>query len=317
MSWYFTSSGETQGQEKPEEELEQMAQDIGVYVGGIAPRISGENLNGIGRTLLRLFEPYLTSIDTDRLMALLKKLRRNANQTNPPIRKAADALKLRDLHHMLESPEYPKLSPWEKQAIDILLVAFATMSRVAEIIALTTRDVAADGHYISIRAKTYASTCQRHEKRVSNAQGLYPTRVLRKQRAEAILQGRSLLYSGRRGKDVPITSSEVTQALKRATKKLKMSCRITAHSGRKGAAVAVLLSGAPLVVIQSLGLWRCLDSLQAYLGGALRQQFGVLDLLSDNSESGWTHLNKKDLRLESIGESRRAIGRQYGGELSC
>lgn len=105
--------------------------------------------------------------------------------------------------------------------------------------------------------------------------------------------------------------------MRRVTKKLKMSCRITAHSGRKGAAVAVLLSGVPLVVIQSLGLWRCLDNLQAYLGEALRQQFGVLDFLADNSEGDWRNLYKRDVRLEGIGEYGRVARRQYGRELSC
>ncbi len=81
-------------------------------------------------------------------------------------------------------------------------------------------------------------------------------------------------------------SPEVTQALKRVTKKMQMECRITAHSGRKGAAVAAVLAGVPLVVVQSLGIWRCINSLQSYLGRSLREEVGVLDLLNITGHEG-------------------------------
>lgn len=287
-----------------------MSQEIGVYLESVAGGVSGENLNMIGRTLLRLFEAYLTSMERAKLETLLKKLRRAANQANPPVRKAANALRLGDLQYMLGSPEYPKLSQWERQAVDILVVAFATLSRVAEIVSLSTRDVAENGHYISVRTKTYASTCQRHVKRVSNVLGLHPARVLQRQRAEAILQGRTLLYSGQTGRDIPVTSSEVTHALRRVTKKLKMLCRITAHSGRKGAAVAALLAGVPLVVIQSLGLWRCVDSLQAYLGESLRQEFCVLDFLKSGARSARQCTDGSGAKTEGTEEAECGTGRQ-------
>lgn len=303
MAWYFNNRCKEQEERKPEDEIELMSQDIGVYLEYAAGRVSGENLNMIGRTLLRLFEAYLTSMERAKLETLLKKLRRAANQANPPVRKAANALRLDDLQYMLGSSEYHKLSQWEKQAIDILVVAFATVSRVAEIVSLTTGDVTENGHYISVRTKTYASTCQRHVKYVSNALGLYPSRILQSRRAAAILQGRTLLYSGQTGRDVPVTSSDVTHALKRVTRKLKMMCRITAHSGRKGAAVAALLAGVPLVVIQSLGLWRCIDSLQAYLGESLRQEFCVLDFLKRGASSARQFTDKAGARTEGRNEA--------------
>lgn len=282
IGWYLTYVGRN-GEKELEEEMETMARKIGVYLETIATSISGENLNMTGKILMKLFGAHLTDIDKKTLETLLKRLRRLANQRNPPANRAADALRLEDLHNILESPKYPRLSRYEKEAVDILVVAFATLSRVAEITSLTIRDVSEDGHHISVRTKTQAATCIRHVKYVSDALGLYPTRVLRSQRTDAILHGRTLLYSARAGEDVPIGSSEVTRALKQVTETMGMSCRITAHSGRKGAAVAALLAGAPIVMIQSLGLWRCIDSMQAYLGEALRQGFCVLDLLREST----------------------------------
>lgn len=210
----------------------------------------------------------------------LKLLRREANIRNPPSLQAADALSLKDLLNIWDKSEQQRVDPSERQALEILTVAFATTSRVAEITALKIRDVAEDGSSISIRAKTYAQTCVKHMKHVGSGCGLYPTRILRERRARAILQGRTLLFSSREDKDAAITSSEVTAALKRLTRKLQLKCRVTAHSGRKGAAVTALLAGIPVVVIQAFGLWKGVESLQAYLGKAVRERFCILDLVT-------------------------------------
>lgn len=249
------------------------------YLEQLVGDISGENLNAMGRALLILVKPHLVEDEWKKVELSLKHLRRSANVLKPPVHKAADALRLKDLYELLDRSESKKLNRLEHQAIDILVVAFASLSRVAEIVALTVRDVSSDGECISIRAKTQAATCRRHVKHISDGRGLYPVEILRKYRLEAALNGRKLLFSGQQGEDTYISSSEVTQALKRLTLKLGIACRITSHSGRKGAAVAALLSGVPLVVIQSLGLWQCIDSLQAYVGKTLRENFCVLDFL--------------------------------------
>ena len=256
-----------------------LTQNVGVYLEDRTKYTSGENVRVTGRTLFSLFGKHLSEQEKERLELLLKKLRMEGNMRNPPVRKAADALKLEDLHSILDNPRYLKLKEAERQAIDVLIVAFSTVSRVAEIVSLTTRDVTENGQFISVRTKTGASTCQRHLKRVSNGFELQPVQILKRQRAVAILQGRTLLYPSKGNSNIPISSSDVTRELKNVTRKLNLNCRITAHSGRKGAAVAALLAGVPLVIIQSLGLWKCVDSLQAYIGEALRREFGILDLL--------------------------------------
>lgn len=110
-----------------------------------------------------------------------------------------------------------RLNSLEQQAINILVVAFSSVSRVEEIISLTIRDVSCDGRYVSIRAKTHAATCKRHCKHLSDGGKLYPVEILSRQRADALLNGRQLLYSVDPSSDVPLTSSKVTKALKQVT----------------------------------------------------------------------------------------------------
>ena len=260
-----------------------MSKSIVPYLKSLLGVMSGENLNNRGRTLMRIFAPYLTVKNISEIELVLRHLRRSANIANPPVHKAADALRIRDLKELLGRAELSKITRMEHQALDVLVIAFASVSRVAEIISLTVRDVSPNGNYISVRIKTEAATCKRHIKRLSNGVGLHPVDLLRKQREEAILCGRKLLYSARSEVDSPLSSSDITRTLKKITSKLRLNCRITAHSSRKGAAVAAILAGVPLVIIQSLGVWKCIDSLQAYVGKTIREEFCVLDFLGGNN----------------------------------
>ena len=98
---------------------------------------------------------------------------------------------------------------------------------------------------------------------------------------------------GRERNNGLLSSSAVTAALKRICRKTNMTGRITSHSGRKGAAVSALISRVPIVVIQSLGLWGNIDTLQSYLGKAIRENYGVLELIDDIR--GWR--DKSNIRI--------------------
>ena len=152
IRWHYEKRGRGT-KKKTTEETKFIAPNIGEYLDVIASHRSGENINMIGGVLERLFKPHLADNYRNALKIHIKKLRRKANQINPPIQKASEALRLEDLRYMIESPEYLLLGQFERQSVDILLIAFATLSRVAEIAALSTRDVSDDGHYISIRIK--------------------------------------------------------------------------------------------------------------------------------------------------------------------
>lgn len=91
--------------------------------------------------------------------------------------------------------------------------------------------------------------------------------------------GRHLLFSHESAADVELTTAQISSAVARAAKKAGISTRVSSHSARKGAAVLALLSDVPVVAIQGLGLWKCMDSLQAYLGRAIRENFSVLELV--------------------------------------
>ena len=76
-----------------------------------------------------------------------------------------------------------------------------------------------------------------------------------------------------------IETTEVTVTLKSIARLLGMKCRITAHSARKGAAVSALLRGVPIPIIQAFGAWKSLESLQYYIGKAVREKLCWLDVV--------------------------------------
>lgn len=256
-----------------------LARDIMQFLRQMSVSASGEFVNTAGRILFGMFERYLEPEDLERDRTQLEVLRRDANMSNPPTQHAADALKLRDLQKILERIERVQITPVELQAVEILTIAFATISRVAEIAALKISDVPENCQCISIRTKTCAKTWQRHVKRVSDGCGLDPTRVLKERRMNAKRYARSLLFSCSDTEDLQFTSAEVTKALKRVAKKVQLRCKLTSHSARKGAAVAALVAGVPIAVIQALGAWKCLESMQSYLGRAIRENYGILEIL--------------------------------------
>lgn len=171
----------------------------------------------------------------------------------------------------------------EQVAVEVFTISFVSISRVVEILGLTCKDVAVDGSFISIRAKTFASTCQKHVKRISDGCGLFPRGLLARRRRMAVLEGRKFLFSLKRanGEETQLTSSDVSQSLRRVLKRVQMKRTITSHSGRKGGAVEALLVGVPIVAIQAWGVWSSVDTLQAYLGKAVRENCGVLEVLED------------------------------------
>lgn len=257
---------------------------IAPYLEYLAEHTTGENIVSIGNILLRALIHHLQAEESEQIKLLIKVLRQKANKLNPPLQQAADAVTIEDIRTLIRRSASVKMTPIEKVALDIFVVAFATTSRVAEICALTVNDVKANGGAISIRAKTFAKTCQRHIKKVSNGCGLYPTNILIGRRNRAMLEGVKLIFIVSSCQKEPLTSAAVTTALKQLARKTGMSGRISAHSARKGSAVTALVAGVPVVVIQSLGLWACVDSLQAYLGKAVRERFNVLELI-DNVET--------------------------------
>lgn len=260
-----------------EEERTRTARGLTRYIHALAGVVSGEALVVNARSLLASLGALVGSDREERIRTELPLLRREANRKNPPRAVAAEAVSMGDLRELVAKSGREKLSRGERMAVDIFLIAFVTMSRVGEIVALEVDNVAADGSTLALRPKTGAKTWRRLTKCVSNTRGLRAADKLRKYRQEAIKAGRKELFVTRKGRQLETT--KITARLKRASKKLGIAARITSHSARKGAAVEALLAGVPVPVIQALGGWKDINTLQAYLGEAVRRTTSVLDVL--------------------------------------
>ena len=252
---------------------------LSAYLSYLATVTSGEYVLRTWRILRAVFHRDLQIQETERLEQCVQILRRDANMRHPVKYRAADAIRLKELNNVMAQLQYVKLSYREQTAIEVLCVAFATMSRVAEISALTVDDIFDGGRTISIRPKTLARTCKRQVKRVADIGFIRASTFVEQRRNTAIRKGRRILFSSRRNTDDPISSSAVSGLLKKLMKKIRCSKRVTAHSARKGAAVEALLSGLPVVTIQSFGGWKDMGTLERYLGDSLRRNVAWVDLL--------------------------------------
>lgn len=213
-------------------------------------------------------------------------LRRNANMQHPVKKRAADAVTLRALNDLMRRAEYTKLTFGETSALEILAVAFMTMSRVAEVAALEVADVSRDGGEISVRPKTLARSWRRIVKRVTDLGHIRAATILRRRRETAIRSCSPLLFPSRKEGKQPLSSSAVSQRLRKVLRKLGSTLRVTAHSGRKGAALEALLSGVPIVAIQSFGAWKDLRTLELYVGEAVRRNVSLGDVLAERQRHG-------------------------------
>lgn len=243
------------------------------YIAWVAGKSSGEALVTNTRSLLSLLKGFVSPKREAEIREQLPILRKRANMRNPPRQRAAEAISLAALRKLVERAKEAKLTAKERQALDIFVIAFATVSRVGEVAAIEVENVARDGSALSLRPKTGARTWLRLTKRVTNAAGLDAADRLARRREEARREGREGVFTSKRGK-VPTTAT-ITRRLKQVTKKVGINARVTAHSARKEA----LLKGVPVPVIQALGGWKDLNTLQAYIGEAIRRNAPLMDIL--------------------------------------
>lgn len=268
------------------------------YIHWLSRRLSGEALVSNAKCLLRVLAEELEEEKEEKIRRELPLLRREANRKRPPAQRAAEAVRLRSLKKLLKRARGEKLTRKERQALDIFTLAFATMSRVGEIAALEVGNVARDGGAIALRPKTSAKTWRRLVKRVSNAKGLRAADKLVRYREEARRRGRRCLFAG--AKDRPVVTASVTRRLRKLGKRLGGGLRITAHSARKGAAVEAVLAGTPLPIVQALGGWANINTLQAYVGEAIRRTTSLADVLEGKGEVQRRMRRQKGTRGETL-----------------
>ena len=218
-------------------------------------------------------------------MDILGVLRREANKLHPPRTGGATPIGLQDLAKLWGKAQRTVLPSIQREALDLLIVAFATVSRGIEVASLGVEDVAQDGSWVRVRPKTWAATWRRLLKRVDNAPGLPVRDILKTYRSRALRRGSSLLWgAGERASGVWGTDA-ISRALADAAKALGFKQRVSAHSGRKGAALEALFAGAPLPVIQAFGGWKSVDTLQSRLAEGVRRSSSVFQVvLGDRRE---------------------------------
>ena len=161
---------------------------------GLAEDISGEALWRRGKALLRVFAPHLEEGQGEELFLHLRVLRREANRRHPPRTQAASPTSLGALRWLWGEAQRKVLPARQREALEILAVAFATVSRAGEVVALELHDVAEDGSWVRVRPKISAATWRRLSKKVDNAPGLPVRGMLVKRREMAARRGRLLLY---------------------------------------------------------------------------------------------------------------------------
>ena len=263
-----------------ERDIERIDVYVRKYLCWLASVTSGEYLLKVWKILRKFLGNELGEETSLTIEHEVQILRRRANIKNPVKARAADAILLQELDSIMRQSQYVKLNYKEKMSLEILCIAFITMSRVAEIVSLTVDDVSMSGDKISTRPKTYAKTCRRVIKRVTDVGNIKARTFLQLRRQAAIRHHTPLLFAKKEGEKATLSSSTVSKKLKEVMMKLNLDRRVTAHSGRKGAAVQALLQGVPVVAIQSFGAWKDLRTLEVYVGEALRRSIALGDLLA-------------------------------------
>ena len=125
---------------------------------------SGNHVYVVGCLLAALFSKDLSEPERDELKVQTKILRLRANKLHAPVLKAASALRLRDLLLIIRRAQTCRLTRNERQAIDIIIVAFCTLSRAFEVAVLTVDHVAENGSYVVVRPKTAAQQWEQCKK---------------------------------------------------------------------------------------------------------------------------------------------------------
>ena len=281
------------------------------YIRARAKTLSGEAMVSNVRSLLRTLKGHISSEKEEKVREVLPWLRREGNKRQPPGQQAAEAIRLEDLKELLGRARKERVSEKERRALDIFQVAFVTMSRVGEVAALRIEDVTREGSMIALRPKTSAKTWKKLTKRVSDKGGFRAAEVLREYREEAVAQGRATLFGGR--KDKPPETAEITRTLRGLGERLGEGMRLTSHSARKGAAVEAVLAGVPLPVVQALGGWKDLNTLQAYIGEAIRRTSPLMEILNKDKK-GTREERTTESWIKGVEERQESKFREDGGD---
>ena len=117
------------------------AKRIARFIRALTREVSGEAMLSNARSLLKTLRRHISTRKQRVIRTILPVWRRDANMLNPPRRQAAEAVSMQTLKKLLKRVEETQLTSEERQALDIFMAVFESMSRVAEIADLHINEV--------------------------------------------------------------------------------------------------------------------------------------------------------------------------------
>lgn len=163
LLWWAEEHGGSHG------EIEDFkTEDALQYAQCLAGSTSGENLYVQGKTISNFLFGKESSQEREEVSQQIVKLGRDVDTANPQKRKVASPLTIEDIVELESFARHGKITQIERQALDVLIVAFASMSRVGEIANPRLQDVDPCGTHVGIQAKTDAATGKRMVKKASD-----------------------------------------------------------------------------------------------------------------------------------------------------
>lgn len=203
----------------------------------------------------------------------LREVCRFGNLLVPPVSRAADPVSLDMIFYLFDRADEVGCTFAQGRALDILLIAYATISRLGEICKLRTDEVEVpEDDKIPIRisfvqkpAHSKGTRIQKVVPRAKMDRSWCPRSILKSYWEIAKDQKRVFIFSGK--EDKPTSTQAVDKALAAVVKKLapEYPLRISGHSARRGAALEACSLGIPEAIIQSQGGWADPSTCKLYM----------------------------------------------------
>ena len=241
-------------------------------------RTSGNRISTVSAQIVRMLSIAGFELDKN-VMVRVREIMKYANLICPKEDRAADPVSLTTIYKLMDRTIGEKITPNQARALDILLISYATMSRLGEVAELKTEDIfvseiPGQAPKVALHPKPLVATGERIKKMVPKAVGVdswCPLQILMEYYRIAVEEGKTYVFSY--GRDVPPRVGSIDKALRALTNKYLpgYTLRITGHSARKGAALEACAAGIPEAFIQAQGGWADPVVCRSYMGSAWAQ----------------------------------------------
>ena len=272
-AWQLKRFGEEEEEEGREREE---ARGIAEFIRSLVEISSGETLATKAHCLETAFKDILTVETKAQPEEEVPLLRRAANKAHPPAEKTAEPVSPKMRQKLMQRAPYAGLSGRERQALDMFCVAFAAMSRISEIAGLRARDVDGRKGIIIVRPKTAARTWKRVTKKVYNGAGLEARRIIERYEESKERARRPVIQRDLGGR---LNSRENRRPPQGSGEEDGPRYKINDPCSSQGGCSGECDGWGSFALGPSLGAWEGIDSLQDYVGSAIRSGVSPLERL--------------------------------------